>query len=105
LIYLPREDRIYSNPEAFKKMKKLRLFINSNIYLFEKPNLHSNELRVLDCFGYHGESLPSNFCGKNLVVLRLHKSKLKELEGVQVELSFLIFLGFNYIVNFFQSWN
>jgi len=32
-------------------------------------------------------------------------SYLKELEGLQVELLFLIFLGFNYVVNFFQSSN
>jgi hypothetical protein len=87
-------------------MKKIRLLINRSIWFSGEPNFHFNEyLRLLDWLGYNGESLPSNFCGKNVVVLRLSFGALKELEGIQVELSFLIFLGFKNFVNFFQSWN
>jgi hypothetical protein len=112
LIDFYEEGSTYLNLEAFKKMKKLRLLKkmkklrllkNLNASFYEEFNFLSNELRVLDWDGYHGEFLPSNFCGKNLVFLKLHDSKLKNLERVQVELSSLIFLVFNYIVNFFQS--
>jgi hypothetical protein len=94
LINLPEEDSIYLNLEAFKKMKKLRLLKNLNACFYGEFNFLSNELRLLDWYGYHGESFPSNFCGKNLVILHLYESKLKKLEGVQVELSSLKFLWF-----------
>jgi hypothetical protein len=72
-------------------MKRLKIFINSNARFSEEPNFLSNELRLLDWPNYPGESLPSNFCGKNLIVLTMPGSHLKELEKVQVELLFLIF--------------
>jgi hypothetical protein len=103
LINLPGKE-IYLNSETFEKMKKLRLLIIA-ARCYGEPNFHSNKLRLLDWNRYQGESLPSNFYGNNLVVLKLEVSKLKTLEGVQVELSSLIFLGFNYIVNLFQSSN
>ncbi|XP_062158801.1 disease resistance protein RUN1-like [Alnus glutinosa] len=64
-------------------MTRLKMFINRNACFSEKPNFLSNELRLLDWSNYPGESLPSNFCGKNLVVLTMPRSQLKELEGVQ----------------------
>jgi hypothetical protein len=84
-------------------MKRLKMFINRNAHFSEEPNFLSNELRLLDWPKYPGESLPSNFYGKNLVVLIMPQSHLKELEGVQVELFFLIFLPLGSIVNFFQT--
>jgi hypothetical protein len=65
-------------------MKRLKIFINSNARFPEEPSFLSNELRLLDWPNYPGESLPSNFCGKNLLVLRMPHSQLKDLEGVQV---------------------
>jgi hypothetical protein len=103
LIDLPKPDLIRLRPKAFKKMKRLRIFINRNARFSEEPNFLSNELRLLDWHKYPGESLPSNFCGKNLVVLRMPQSQLKGLEGVQVELLFLIFLPLGSVVNFFQT--
>jgi hypothetical protein len=104
LIDLPKPDLIHLSPKAFKKMKMLKIFINRNAHFFEEPSFLSNELRLLDWHKYPGKSLPSNFCGKNLVVLRMRDSHLKEFEGVQVELLFLVFLPLaNYVVNFFQT--
>jgi len=94
LIDLPKPDMIHLSSKVFMKMKMLRLFISRNARFSEDPNFLSNELRLLDWSKYPGESLPSNFRGENLVVLRMHNSHLKGLEGVQVELLFLIFIPF-----------
>jgi hypothetical protein len=80
---------IHLSPKAFKKMKRLRLFISRNASFSEEPNFHSHNLRVIDWDEYHGEYFPSNFRGKNLVILRMAHSRLKGLEGVQV--NFLLF--------------
>ncbi|XP_059455269.1 TMV resistance protein N-like [Corylus avellana] len=84
LIDLPGPDLIIQlSPKTFKKMKMLRLFINRNAHFSEEPNIYSNELRVIDWAEYPGESFPSNFRGKNLVILRMAHSRIKILEGVQ----------------------
>ena len=85
MIDLPELDWIHLSPKAFKKMKRLRLFISRNASFSEEPNFHSHNLRVIDWAEYQGESFPSNFCGKNLRVLRMAHSCLKGLEGVQVK--------------------
>jgi len=103
LIDLPKQDLIHLSSKAFKKMKRLRLLISRNARFSEEPNFLSNELRLLDWPEYPGESFPSNFCGKNLVELSMPHSHLKTLEGVQVELLFLIFLSSSYVVNFFRT--
>jgi hypothetical protein len=69
-------------------MKRLRMLINHNACFLEEPNFLSHELKVLDWSNYPGESLPANFSGKNLVVLTMPQSHLKELDGVQVEFLF-----------------
>jgi hypothetical protein len=84
-------------------MEMLKMFINSNACFSKEPNFFSNELRVLDWPNYPGESLPSNFCGKNLVVLAVPHSRLKELDGVQVELLFLIFFSFRLCYKFLSN--
>ncbi|XP_059454645.1 disease resistance protein Roq1-like [Corylus avellana] len=83
LIDLPEPDLIYLSPKAFKKMKRLRLLIIRNAHLSKEPNFLSNELRVIDWVEYPGEYFPSNFRGKNLVILRMAHSRIKILEGVQ----------------------
>jgi hypothetical protein len=102
LIDLPKPDLIHLSPKAFKKMQRLGMFINHNARFSEEPNFLFKELRLLDWHKYLGESLPYNFCGKNLV-LSMSQSQLKGLEGVQVELLFLIFLPLGSAVNFFQT--
>jgi hypothetical protein len=90
LIDLPDPDLIIQlSPKSFKKMKRLRLFISRNAHFSEEPKFLPNELRLLDWPEYSGESLPSNFCGQNLSVLRMPYSRIKELKRVQVELLLL----------------
>lgn len=74
------------NSDAFVNMKRLRLFVNHNAQFSGGPNYLSNELRVLDWPHYPAQSLPSNFHGKKLIVLKLDGSPhVKELgEGSKV---------------------
>ncbi|XP_059455248.1 disease resistance protein RPV1-like [Corylus avellana] len=88
LIDLPGEDLTHLSSNAFMEMKRLRLFISHNARLSEELNFSSNQLRLLYWPEYPGESLPSNFCGRKLAVLRMPKSLLKGLEGVEVQLLF-----------------
>ncbi|XP_062157899.1 disease resistance protein RPV1-like [Alnus glutinosa] len=83
LIDLPKPDLIHLSSKAFKNMTRLKIFINRNAHFFEEPNFLSKEIRLLDWNNYSGEFLPSNLCGKNLVVLIMHQSQLKELKGIQ----------------------
>jgi hypothetical protein len=89
LVDLPERDPICLSPEAFEKMKKLRIFINHNACFSEEPSFLSNELRLLDWPEYPVESLPPNFQGENLVVFRMRNSCLKGLKGFQVQFLFL----------------
>jgi hypothetical protein len=83
LIDLPESNpMVHLSPKAFEKMRRFRLFISRNACFFEEPSFFSNELKLLDWSEYSGESFPSNFCGRNLVVLKMHHSSLKRLEGV-----------------------
>jgi hypothetical protein len=105
LIDFPEPDLIHLSHKAFKKMKRLRLIIIHSAHFSEQPTFLSNELRLIDWPKYPGKSFPSNFRGKNLIVLRMPHSHLREFKAVQVELLFLIFVGVNYVENFFQSSN
>jgi hypothetical protein len=98
---MPKQDLIHLSSKAFKKMKRLKVLICRNARFSKEPNFLSNTLRLLDWPEYPGESLPSNFHGNNLVVLRMPYSHLKALTGVQVEQLFLIFIPLSSIVNFF----
>ena len=66
------------DPNAFRKMKNLRLLIvrNANISGGHLDFL-SNELRLLDWPGYPFPSLPCSFHPKNLVELNLSYSLIK----------------------------
>ena len=88
LIDLPERGMIHLRFKAFKKMKGLRLFISRNAQFSEEPNFLSDELRVIDWIDYPGEYFPSNFRGKNLVILRMAHSRIKLLDGVQVKFLF-----------------
>ncbi|KAG6673163.1 hypothetical protein I3842_16G097800 [Carya illinoinensis] len=79
LVELPKRDVIRLGSKAFKKMKRLRLFVNCNALLLGGPNYLSNELRLLDWSEYPLQSLPSNFSGKKLVALRIRSSFIKEV--------------------------
>jgi hypothetical protein len=81
-VELPKRDLICLSSKTFKKMKRLRLFISRNAYFSGKPNSLPNELRVLDWTECPLESLPSNFRGQKLLVLKLHNCLFKELKEV-----------------------
>ncbi|XP_059455249.1 disease resistance protein Roq1-like [Corylus avellana] len=83
LIDLPEADLIHFSSKAFMKMKRLQLLICRNARFFEELNFLPNELRLLYWPEYPGEFLPSNFSGKNLVILRMPHSHLKGIEGVE----------------------
>ncbi|KAG7945423.1 hypothetical protein I3843_15G150700 [Carya illinoinensis] len=79
LVDLPKQDPIRLSSEVFTKMKRLKLFINQNGCFSGGPNYLPNELRVLDWPGYPLQSLPPNFHGEKLTILRIHNSPIKEL--------------------------
>ncbi|KAG7945358.1 hypothetical protein I3843_15G148300 [Carya illinoinensis] len=80
VIYLPEGDEEISlHPEAFRHMKRLKVFINRNARFSCAPNYLSHKLRVLDWYNYPLQYLPHSFQGKNLVVFRMHDSIIKEL--------------------------
>jgi hypothetical protein len=77
------------SPESFREMNRLRLFINRNARFSEELNIHFRELRLIDCAEYPGENFPpNNFRAKKLVFLRMARSCIKTLEGVQVKILF-----------------
>ncbi|KAF5469442.1 hypothetical protein F2P56_013517 [Juglans regia] len=73
------EEMISLHPEAFRHMKRLRIFINRNARFSCAPNYLSDKLRVFDWSQYPVESLPRNFQGKKLIVFRMSHSLIKEL--------------------------
>ncbi|KAG7944908.1 hypothetical protein I3843_15G127200 [Carya illinoinensis] len=80
LVDLPECDKEISlHPEAFRHMKRLRVLINRNARFSCAPNYLSDKLSVLDWSKYPVESLPRNFQGKKLVILRMRDSFVKDL--------------------------
>ncbi|KAF5469445.1 hypothetical protein F2P56_013520 [Juglans regia] len=81
VLDLPKgeEEMISLHPEAFRHMKRLRIFINRNARFSCAPNYLSEKLRLLDWPQYPEESLPRNFQGKNLIVFKMRNSLIKEL--------------------------
>ena len=68
------------NPDAFTKMKKLRLLIVHNADISgSRLDFLSNELRLLDWPGYPFSSLPSNFGPNKLVAVDMSYSRVKKL--------------------------
>ena len=73
--------------KAFENMRSLRLLmVNPNVHFSTGPNFLPNKLRVLDWPNCPLQSLPSNFRGRDLIVLRMPRSPLKDLKGIKVQL-------------------
>nr|XP_023882249.1 disease resistance protein TAO1-like [Quercus suber] len=82
--------------EVFSKMTNLRFLkigyvqppedlIRGPIQLPQGLNYLSNELRVIDWYGYPLESLPTSFQPNKLVELRMHCSDIKQLwKGIMI---------------------
>uniref|UniRef100_A0A2N9FIF8 Uncharacterized protein n=1 Tax=Fagus sylvatica TaxID=28930 RepID=A0A2N9FIF8_FAGSY len=76
-------------------MKRLRLFINRNALFSGGPNYLSNELRLLEWPEYPLQSLPSNFHGKRLVVLKMRNNLFKGLHDGFKNLQNLTIMDFS----------
>jgi hypothetical protein len=88
------------------KLVDLSLDCCYNLRIFPR----SLKLRSLERLVIGGCSRLKNFPEIECQMERIEYVKfvvtgIEELEGLQVELLFLIFLGFNYVVNFFPSSN
>ncbi|XP_035542638.1 disease resistance protein RUN1-like [Juglans regia] len=80
VVDLPEGDEELSlHPKAFRHMKRLRVFISHNARFSCGPSYLSDKLRVIDWSKYPLHSLPHNFQGKKLIILRMHDSLVKEL--------------------------
>ena len=94
--------------EAFLKMKNLRFL---KIGYVEPPQGHnkgplqflqdlsyiSNQLRIIDWYGYPLKSMPNNFQPMKLVELRMHCSGIEKLwKGIMVRFS-LMLICFSFI--------
>ena len=96
--------------EAFLKMKNLRFL---KIGYVEPPQGHnkgplqflqdlsyiSNQLRIIDWYGYPLTSMPTNFQPNKLVELRMHGSGIKQLwKGIMVRFSLMqMYISFIFI--------
>ncbi|XP_059455226.1 TMV resistance protein N-like [Corylus avellana] len=81
---LEGEDMVDLSSKAFEKMRSLRLLlVTRNARFSTGLNFLPNKLRVLDWPNCPLESLPPNFRGRNLSILRMDGSLLKELKGIE----------------------
>ncbi|XP_042960764.1 disease resistance protein RUN1-like isoform X2 [Carya illinoinensis] len=65
VLDLPEGDEEISlHPEAFRNMKRLRVFINRNARFSHGPNYLSDKLRVIDWYNYPLPYLPHKFKGR-----------------------------------------
>ncbi|XP_059454750.1 disease resistance protein RUN1-like isoform X2 [Corylus avellana] len=84
VIDLPGEDRVCLASNGFARMTSLKLLIcKSSVYFSKQPTYLPEELRVIDWNGYPLEYLPSNFRGRNMRILRMPRSNIKELKQIQ----------------------
>ncbi|KAM3729346.1 hypothetical protein ACB098_12G004500 [Castanea mollissima] len=96
MLNMPIEAKEHLSVEAFSKMKNLRFLkigyvqpsqdlIRGPIQLPQGLNYLSNELRVIDWYGYPLKSLPTSFQPNKLVELRMHCSDIKQLwKGIMI---------------------
>ncbi|KAG6628014.1 disease resistance protein RUN1-like isoform X2 [Carya illinoinensis] len=80
VIDFPEGDEIiHLSPNAFKNMKRLRLFRCINAYFYGEPNCLPNSIRVLDWLNCPLQSMPSEFRGDNLFILQMVGSHIQEI--------------------------
>ncbi|XP_059430104.1 disease resistance-like protein DSC1 [Corylus avellana] len=77
LVDLPERDLIQWKSDTFENMEGLRYFICRNAEFSEEPTYVPDELRVLDWIEYPLQSLPSNFHGRKLTILRICNGHFK----------------------------
>ncbi|KAG7945480.1 hypothetical protein I3843_15G154000 [Carya illinoinensis] len=80
VIDFPEGDEIiHLSPNAFKNMKRLRLFRCINASFSGKLNCLPNSIRVLDWLNCPLQSMPSKFRGDNLFILQMVGSHIQEI--------------------------
>ena len=96
-ISIQKEEHL--NYEVFSKMKKLRLLkinfvqpqhglIRGNVQLPKSLNYLSDELRIIEWYGFPFKSMPTSFQPNKLVELRMCCSCIKHLwKGIMVRFS------------------
>ncbi|XP_021803325.1 TMV resistance protein N-like [Prunus avium] len=84
MVKLPKAAKITLNPECFRNMVNLKIFINHNASLCGDINYLPNVLRWIDWDGYQLQSLPPNFQGNHLVKFKMSRSHIRQLEGFKV---------------------
>ncbi|XP_014502928.2 TMV resistance protein N-like [Vigna radiata var. radiata] len=70
-----REETLEWNPNAFRRMKSLKILIIRNGKFSKGPNYLPKSLRVLEWHGYPSNCFPSNFDPRNLVTCKLPHSR------------------------------
>ncbi|VVA41159.1 PREDICTED: TMV resistance [Prunus dulcis] len=80
MVKLPEPAEITLNPECFRKMVNLQIFISHNASLCGHINYLPNALRIIDCPSCQLQSLPPNFQGNRLVEFKMPGSHIRQLE-------------------------
>ncbi|CAL8988626.1 unnamed protein product [Prunus brigantina] len=81
MVKLPEPAEITLNPECFRNMVNLEIFINRNASLCGHINYLPNALRLIDWDRCQLQSLPPNFQGKRLVEFNIPRSHIRQLDG------------------------
>ncbi|VVA40777.1 PREDICTED: TMV resistance [Prunus dulcis] len=81
MVKLPKPAEITLNPECFRNMVNLQIFINHNASLCGDINYLPNALRFIDWPSCQLQSLPPKFQGYCLVEFRMPRSHIRQLEG------------------------
>ncbi|XP_008245069.1 PREDICTED: TMV resistance protein N-like [Prunus mume] len=81
MVKLPEPAEITLNPECFRNMVNLEIFINDNASLCGHINYLPNALRLIDWDRCQLQSLPPNFQGNSLVEFSMPRSHIRQLDG------------------------
>ncbi|CAL9004936.1 unnamed protein product [Prunus brigantina] len=81
MVKLPDPAEITLNPECFRNMVNLEIFINRNASLYGHINYLPNALRLIDWDRCQLQSLPPNFQANHLVEFNMPHSHIKQLDG------------------------
>ncbi|KAM3731591.1 hypothetical protein ACB098_12G175400 [Castanea mollissima] len=85
MLNMPIQEVEHLSAEVFSKMKILRLLIIGNVQLPKDLSYLSDELRIIEWYGYPFKSMPTNFHPNKLVELRMHCSRIIQLwKGIMI---------------------
>ncbi|XP_021829920.1 TMV resistance protein N-like isoform X2 [Prunus avium] len=83
MVKFPEPAEITLNPECFRNMVNLQIFINHNASLCGHINYLPNALRWIDWKGYQLQSLPSEFDPVHLTVFNMPGGSIRRLEKLK----------------------